>query len=132
RDGKPQTWISPGSEIRTDRVVDSVEGDRITLDVRLSAALGSRYTAASPAHYSFPGRITEVGVEGLRIEAPFEDVPITEPQYTALRMDAVEDAWARDLEIQETQNSIVIGPAAKRLTLTNVSIMHSAAHTGSA
>jgi hypothetical protein len=82
--------------------------------------------------YSFPGRITEVGVEGLRIAAPFEDVPITEPQYTALRMDAVEDGWARDLEIQEAQNGIVIGPGAKRLTLTNIRITHSAAHSGSA
>ena len=132
RDGKPQTWIRPGSVIRTDRVVDSVEGDLITLGRSLSDASDSQFTTASLVHYSFPGRITEVGVEGLRIEAPFEDVPITEPQYTALRMDAVEDAWARDLEIQETQNGIVIGPAAKRLTLTNVRVTHSAAHTGSA
>ena len=132
RDGKPQTWIPAGSVIRTDRVVDSVEGDRVTLDVPLSDALDSQFTAASLVHYSFPGRISEVGVEGLRIAAPFEDVPITEPQYTALRMDAVEDGWARDLEIRETQNGIAIGPGAKRLTLTNVRITHSAAHTGSA
>jgi hypothetical protein len=108
-----------------------VDGDSITLDVPLSDALDSRFTAASLVRYSFPGRITEAGVEGLRIEAPFEDVPITQPQYTALRMDAVEDGWARDLEIRETQNGIVIGPGAKRLTLTNVRITHSAAHSGS-
>ena len=64
--------------IRTDRVVESVDGDRITLDVPLSDALDSQFTAASLVHYSFPGRITEVGVEGLRIAAPFEDVPITD------------------------------------------------------
>jgi len=46
-------------------------------------------------------------------------------------MDAVEDGWVRDLEIQETQNGIVIGPGAKRLTLTNIRIAHSAAHSGS-
>jgi hypothetical protein len=132
RDGKPQTWIPAGTVIRTDRVIDSVEGDRITLDVPLSDALDCQFTSASLVHYSFPGRITEVGVEGLRIEAPFEDVPITEPQYTALRMDAVEDSWARDLDIQETQNGIVIGPSAKRLTLTNIHVTHSAAHSGAA
>ncbi|HLH19038.1 MAG TPA: hypothetical protein VKX45_17590 [Bryobacteraceae bacterium] len=132
RDGKPQTWIRPGSVIRTDRVVDSVDGDRITLDVPLSDALDSRFTAASLVRYSFPGRITEAGVEGLRIVAPFEDVPISEPQFTALRMDAVEDGWARDLEIQETQNGIVIGPGAKRVTLANVRVTHSQPHSGSA
>ena len=76
RNGQPQTWIRAGSVIRTDRVVDSVEGDRVTLDVPLSDALDSKFTAASLVRYSFPGRITEVGVEGLRIAAPFEDVPI--------------------------------------------------------
>jgi hypothetical protein len=132
RDGPAQTWIHAGSVIRTDRVVESVDGDRVTLDVPLSDALDSQLTAASLVRYSFPGRITEAGVEGLRIAAPFEDVPITAPQYTALRMDAVEDGWARDLEIQETQNGVEIGPGAKRLTLTNVHITHSAAHSGSA
>jgi len=45
-------------------------------------------------------------------------------------MDAVEDGWVRDLEIQETQNGIAIGPGAKRVTLTNVRIAHSAPHSG--
>src|SRR5262249_46069627 len=103
QDGQ-QTWMRAGSVIRTDRVIDSVNHDYVTLDVPLSDALDSRFMAASLVRYSFPGRISEVGVEGLRIAAPFEDVPITEPQYTALRMDAVEDGWVRDLEIIETQN----------------------------
>jgi hypothetical protein len=132
RDSQPETWIRAGSVIRTDRVVESVDGDRVTLDVPLSDVLDSQFTAASLVRYSFPGRITEAGVEGLRITAPFEDVPLTEPQYTALSMDAVEDAWVRDLDIQETRNGIAIGPGAKRLTVTNVRITHSAAHSASA
>jgi hypothetical protein len=132
RDGQPQTWARAGGVIRTDRVVESVEGDRITLDVPLSDSLDSQFTAASLVRYSFPGRITEVGVEGLQIVAPFEEAPISVPQYSALRMDAVEDGWARDLEIQETQNGIMVGPGAKRLTVTNVHITHSTAHSNSA
>ena len=132
RDGQPQTWISAGSVIRTDRVVASVDGESVTLDVPLSDALDSKFTTASLVRYSFPGRISEVGVEGLRVEAPFQDVPIGDPQYTAIRIDAVEDGWVRDVEVRETQNGIVIGPGAKRLTLTNVKIAHSAHHSGSA
>jgi hypothetical protein len=132
RDGKQQTWIRAGSVIRTDRVVKSVAGDRITLDVPLSDALDAKFTAATLVHYSFPGRITEVGIENLKIVAPFDDKPITEGQFTALRIDAAEDVWARDIEIQETQNGITIGATAKRVTLTNVWMNHSAAHSGSA
>jgi hypothetical protein len=132
RDGKPQTWIRAGNVIRTDRVIQSVSGDRITLEVPLSDSLDSRFTSATVVHYNFPGRITEAGVENLKIVTPFDDVPITGPQFTAIRMDATEDAWARDIEIQETQNGVVIGPAAKCVTLTHVRIHHSAAHSGSA
>jgi len=132
RDGKPQTWIKAGSVIRTDRVVKSVAGDRITLDVPLPDPLDAKFTTATIVRYTFPGRLREVGVESLRITAPFADIPITGPQYTALRIDAVEDAWVRDIDIRETQNGITIGPASKRVTFENVHIAHSAVHSGAA
>jgi hypothetical protein len=132
RDGKPQTWIKPGSVIRTDRVVKSVVGDRITLDVPLPDPLDAKFTAATIVRYNFPGRLHEIGVESLRITAPFEDIPITGPQFTAFRIDAVEDAWLRDIDIQETQNGVTIGAAAKRVTFEGVRIAHSASHSGAA
>ena len=116
----------PTALIRTDRVVDSVNRETITLDAPLSDALDSRSAPASLVRYSFPGRINEVGVEGLRIITPFGGLPAVQPQYSALRMDAVEDGWARDLDIQETLNGVAIGPGAKRLTITNIRITHSA------
>jgi hypothetical protein len=133
RDGKQQTWIKPGVAIRTDRVVKRVDpSGHVTLDVPLSDTLEAKYGRATVVRYAFPGRIREVGVEGLRVQAPFEDVPITGPQFELLRMDAVEDGWARDIEVRETQNGIVIGPAAKRLTLERVRVIHSSAHSGAA
>jgi hypothetical protein len=130
RGSQPETTIRVGSVIRTDRVVESVEGDRVTLDVPLSDALDSHFTAASLVRYSFPGRISEVGVEGLHIAAPLQNDAVTGTQSTALRIDAVEDGWVRDLEIQDTQNAIAIGSGAKRLTLTNVRITHTAPSSG--
>jgi hypothetical protein len=132
RDGKPQTWLRAGEIIRTDRLIKSVAGDRVTLDVPLSDNLDAKFTAPTLVHYTFPGRIAEVGIENLKIVAPFDDQPITGPQFTAIHIDAVEDAWARDIEIVETQNGVTIGATAKRLTLANVRIHHSAAHSGSA
>jgi hypothetical protein len=135
RDGKPQTWIKAGTFIRTDRVVKSVDGKKITLDAPLSDSIDAEYLnppGATVVKYRFPGRISEVGVEALRIGAPVTDVPISEGQYTAFLLDAAVDAWARDIAIQETQNAIVIGPAAKRVTLDGVRIAHSASHTGAA
>ena len=47
-------------------------------------------------------------------------------------MDAVLDAWARDIAVEETQNAIFVGGAAKRVTLDAVRIVHRAPHSGSA
>ncbi len=120
RDGKAQTWIKAGTSIRTDRVIQAIDGNQITLDAPLSDSLDSAYfdpPGATIVKYSFPGRISEVGVESLRVEAPSLDVPITSGQFTVLQMDAVIDGWARDIDVQETQNGVTIGPAAKRITL---------------
>ncbi|HLH43098.1 MAG TPA: hypothetical protein VKV74_08935, partial [Bryobacteraceae bacterium] len=125
RDNQGRTAAAAGGAIRTDRVIESVDRDRVTLDVPLSDALDSQFTAASLVRYRFPGRIREVGVEQLRIAAPMQAASPGLP-YTAVRLDAVEDGWVRDLEIQDAQNGIVTGPASKRLTLTNVRIAHAA------
>jgi hypothetical protein len=132
RDGKPQTWIKAGSVIVTDRVVKAVNGDRVTLDAPLSDAIDAKFGGGSLAHYSFPERLRNAGWESMRLAAPFEDVPISGAQYTALRMDGVIDCWVRDIAIRETQNAIVLGPTSKRVTFENVRIDHSAAHSGSA
>src|SRR5260370_40562215 len=73
-----------GAVSRADRVIDSVDGDRITLDVPLSNALDGQFNPATLVRYSFPGRITEVGAENLRISAPSGD------EFPALRINAVE------------------------------------------
>jgi hypothetical protein len=135
RDGKAQTWIKAGGFIRTDRTIKAIEGKKIALDVPLSDSIDAKYLnppGATIVKYTFPGRISEVGVESLRVATPVIDVPITEGQFTAFSMDAVVDAWARDIAIQETQNGVTIGAGAKRVTLESVRIAHSAAHSGAA
>jgi hypothetical protein len=118
--------VSTVGVIRIDRMIETVSGDRITLDVPLSDALDSKVGGASLVRYSFPGRITEAGVEGLRIKAA------PDAQYSAIGIDALEDGWVRDLEIQDAQNGIAIGPGVKRLTVVNVRMAHSAAAAGPA
>jgi hypothetical protein len=135
RDGKPQVWIAPGTMITTDRRIASISGNRMTLDVPISDAIDSAYTAPAGAaivKYTFPGRIENVGVEGLRVQVPPRDVPITEGQYTLLRMAAVSDAWLRDVVVEDTQNTITIGATARRVTIEKVHVRHSVPFTGAA
>ena len=135
RDGKQQTWIKAGSFIRTDRTIQAITGHRITLDVPLTDSIDGQYLnppGATIVKYRFPGRIAEAGVERLHIAAPFQDEPISGRQFAAFLIDAAIDSWARDIAISETQNGIVIGASAKRITLDGIRIVHSKAHSGAA
>jgi hypothetical protein len=80
--------------------------------------------------YTFAGRISQVGLEDLLVVGPALNVPISQPQYTVLQMNNVIDAWVRNIVVQDTQNSFSLGERAKRVTLENVNITHTIAHTG--
>ena len=63
RDGKPQTWIKAGTSITTDRVIMSIAGDRIALDVPLSDTFDAAYLdppGGSVVKYAFEGRLEQV------------------------------------------------------------------------
>lgn len=135
RDGKPQTWIKPGTIINTDRVITAVAGNRITVDVPLSDSFDAEYLnppATMVTKYSYPGRIEQVGLESIRVVVPPQDKPISESQYTLLRMNAVSDAWIRDVISIDTQNSTAFGHTVRRVTVDNVHIRHTLPFTSAA
>src|SRR5262249_8233000 len=128
RNGQPQTWLAPGTTIRTDRTIASIADNQITLDVPMTDSIDAQYLdppGATMTKYTFPGRITQVGVESLQIVAPAVNDPITSPQYTAFMINDVIDGWATDIAIQETQNSVLIDSGARQVTLESVRVDHS-------
>lgn len=106
RDGKPQTGLAPGTVIHSDRVATAVSGNTVTVDAPLSDSLDAAYVkpGATLTHYTFAGRIENVGLESLRLVAPKNSAPITiEPPMTArgCRLDAAPNAWVSDVTTDE-------------------------------
>lgn len=135
RNGAPQTWLAVGSSINTDRTISAISGNLITLDAPLTDSFDSSLLnppGGSIIHSTFPGRISQVGVEHFSVVAPAQNSAISNPQYQALKMDAVIDGWAQDLVIHDTDNTITIGGATKQITLDNITVTHSLAFTQAA
>jgi hypothetical protein len=129
----PQTWISAGSSITTDRVIAAVDGNRITLDVPYPDNLDAAFVSppgVTVARYTFPGRISQVGVEGFSVIAVPRNVDISDPQYQGLSVSAVINAWVRDVVFQDTQNTTTVSGNVKQMTFDKVSVKHVAPHTG--
>lgn len=130
RDGKPQTWISPGSKITTDRVIKSISGNTVTLDAPLTDALDSKYLGnpvATLAKYTYPGRISQVGLENFKVQAP-----AVVKAYQAVFMSGLIDSWARDILIQDGTNNFTMDKSTKQITVEKVIINHTVTSTDSA
>jgi hypothetical protein len=142
RDGKPQTWLKPGTIFTHDRTIASVQpstgpgqGARVTFDAPLADAFDAAYLnppGTTVAKYAFPGRIEQVGVEALRVTVPAQDKPISEAQFTLLSMNAVLDGWVRDVVSVDTHNSTTFGTTVRRVTIDRVQIQHTTPFTAPA
>lgn len=118
RDGEKQTWIAAGTKITTDRYIKSISGNTITLDAPLTDSYDATYLGrpvATMAKYSFPGRISQVGLERLKIQCPKGTT-----RYNAIDVDKVINGWIRDVVCQEHQNTISIEKQVKQFTLYKV------------
>ena len=135
RDGRTETWLSASGVIASERMVKSVVGNTIALDVPLSDSFDAKYLkppGASLVKCRAPGRISQVGVENLRIVAPPQSVTLAQQHHQAIRMNDVCDAWLRGIAIEDAVNSVSLGGSVKRVTLEQVGISHSVATRGSA
>jgi hypothetical protein len=118
RNGQPQTWIAVGRRITTDRTIQAIDGNTITLDVPLTDSFDATYLGSpvgTLSKYTFPGRIAQVGVEHLMILAPAGTTV-----YDAVTMDSLIDGWMLDVVGQETMNAFGVNGKAKRVTLDSV------------
>jgi hypothetical protein len=134
RNNAPQTWLSPGDASHTDRVISSIAGNEVTLDVPIPDSLDAQYVkppGATLQKYSFAGRISQVGFEAMQVQGYQQAVTITTAQSALLQVDALVDGWVKDIVAIDLVNAIVLNPTTKRLTLDGVQLKHTVAPNGS-
>ena len=133
RNGKEEHWVS--GEMHTERTIRSIAGNLVTLDVPLADSFDARYLnppGGSVVKCSLEGRLTQIGVESLRIVSPPQSVTITQAHNQALRMDNVSDGWVRDIKAENTVNSFYFGGNTSRITVEGVDIQHAVPSLGAA
>lgn len=134
----PCNWINVGSdELKTDRTITAISGNQITLDAPMSDSIDSTYCGVDGATlqaYTFPGRISQVGVENLRAIAPVPPTNLVPPtaSYQLVVTYSVLNAWVRNLSAQDTLESIDIDGYSKQVTVSDVAITHTVTQTDDA
>lgn len=131
--GTPQTWIAVGTIINTDRVITAISGNQISVDAPIADSFDSAFLnppGGTVTKYTFDTRISQVGVEHLKVIGAAVNVDINSPQYTGASYSAIIDSWMQDVAFQDTQNTITVSNTGKRLTFDNVRVTHTVTHTG--
>jgi hypothetical protein len=131
RDGKKQTWID--GEIITERVIDKIEKNKVTVDVPLTDSYDSRYLdppGVSVVKITTSGQLTQIGIEDLRIVSADQSVIINQASNKAFTISGISDGWAANIEIFNTVNSVSI--TGRRITVDRVSIVHNLPTIGAA
>src|ERR1051325_2452208 len=128
RDNKAQTWLRAGNNLVHERKIAAISGKTLTVDVPLSDSLDRQYAESTVVKIKPAGRISQIGIETLRIASPPQAISHTEKHFSAIRMNA-EDSWLRNLLIEETMNSVGIN--GRRITAQNVIVNRKAKHQGS-
>ena len=113
-------WKPGQRDIVWDRTIVAVSGSTITLDAPLTTALDSAYGGGTIAKYAWKGRITQSGIENLRLESTYDKANPKDEyhRWTAISLDNVQDAWVRQVVFAHFAGSAVnVQETARRVTV---------------
>jgi hypothetical protein len=124
RNGAAQTWITPGTVLRAERVVTAVEGNKLTVDVPYFDSFDARYVkppGGSIVKYSFPGRIANVGLESFRaVGSP----RAAGNDFHFVEMASLVDGWIKDVVAHDFTSGAVIRDSVTRVTMEDMLVSH--------
>jgi hypothetical protein len=117
-------WFDPGFVQYSERAITALEGNKVTLDIPLSDSFDGKYVkppGGSMEKYTFDGRISEVGVESLRVTSPVRTGGGS-PQF--IEVTNTVDAWIRDVRAHNVVQGIHIESGSRRITVEDTHIDH--------
>ena len=113
-------WKPGQRDLFFDRTVIAVNGQNLTLDAPLTTALDTTYGQATVARYNWPGRITEVGIENMKLSSTYDpsNPKDEEHAWMAITMENISNAWVRQLKFEHFAGSAVaLLETASRITV---------------
>ena len=115
--GVSETWMSPGAKMQTDRIVTKISGNQITVDAPLTDSFDAQYLGnpvGTISKYTFAGRISQSGVERLRIDCNNDGVSV---QAGGITVDKAMDCWLSDVYLKNGYGAVNFERLTKRCTI---------------
>jgi hypothetical protein len=126
-------WQPGSRDVVWDRVVTAVDGRRVTLDAPITTAIDRAYGGGSVVRYEFPGRISDVGVENLRLVSAYDPTrPMDEDHaWFGISLDKVENAWVRRVSARHFVSYVVnVETGSRAVTVDDVEALEPVSEIG--
>jgi hypothetical protein len=115
-------WDASGYRFSFQRRIISIEGNRVLLDNPVMMELDEQYHASSLYKYTYPGRITESGVEYLTCISEFRSDTAEDHGWLAVEMDRIENGWVRSVHaLHFGLGCVALRGQAKKVTVVDCS-----------
>jgi len=113
-------WHPGNYDLTWDRVVTKLEGNLVTIDSPITTAIETKFGGGHVQTYSWPGRISQIGIENLRLESSFDAQNLKDENHSwfAITIENTMDAWVRQVEFQHFAGSAVAAyETCRRITV---------------
>jgi hypothetical protein len=112
-DGDP-AWDPGTMNIRFDRTITRIEGNRVFLDAPLANSFELQYGGGTIQSYSWAGRIEHIGIENLRAISDFASPSDEDHAWEFVSISNAQNVWVRHTTSQYFGDSAVVSnPTAK-------------------
>jgi hypothetical protein len=116
-------WAAGDFDFHFERKIVSIDGNRITIDAPIMQSMDKRYGGGAIFHYEAPDRLTEVGIEHLRMVSEFADPTPDHPYGDPAEADQAEShAWYGIQLVKNTENTWVRNVSANYFGYSLVSV----------
>ena len=116
-------WAPGEVDVVYARTVEAVRGDRVVLDAPVFHPLRRSLSVSTLARRDVRGVVTEVGVEGLRVEIETEGAVSETHAWNAVEVRGAEDAWVRDVEALHFAHAGLSVQDSRRVTAERVAAL---------
>ncbi|HEX5791085.1 MAG TPA: hypothetical protein VFY13_08015 [Luteolibacter sp.] len=119
REGTKQ-WSAGGYDLKFERTVTAIKGNWIQLDAPLVNAMEAKYGGGFVYKVTENGRVTQVGVEGLRLVSEYVKGQENQDEahaWTGLSLDHAADSWVRNVTTVHFSHAVNLSGMSKFVTV---------------
>lgn len=113
-------WKPKQRIVKWERTITKIEGNNLIIDAPITTTIDQKFGGGAVSQISWPGRISNVGIENLSLESEFDPENSKDENHCwfAITMENIQNAWVRQVQFKHFAGSAVaLYGTARKITV---------------